>query len=233
MANFYPTTNVGNVALLKFYKTNRVFIRKWHFPDYTRLEQFSGYEGKMKMIFRDAELHHIADGSIVRPEPNPDPAVPRPPFLDVHQEIYDEANSILYSMIFRTLTLENGGLVDAGGIAENKGRELWFKLTCDNYKITRDGIPLLKLRFYDQLAFRQTKDTSLEMWANQVRMAAATLSTNGNRIPEDEQTLVFRKGLQLFQLVEQDVVLVLFEPNSAYRSSPRINPEYQRNDQSL
>lgn len=70
MANFYPATNVANVALLKFYKSNRVLIRKWHFPEYTRLEQFSGYEGKMKSIFRDAEVHHIADGTVIRP---PDP----------------------------------------------------------------------------------------------------------------------------------------------------------------
>jgi hypothetical protein len=156
----------------------------------------------MKMIFRDAELHRIADGSIVRPEPDPDPAVPQPAFFDVQREIYDEANSILYSMTIRTLSLENGGLVDAGGVPENQGRQLWLKLTCDNYKITRDGIPFLKLKFYDQLAFRQSKDTSLEMWANQVRMAAATLTTNGNPIPEDEQTLVFRKGILNTQLRE-------------------------------
>jgi hypothetical protein len=81
-------------------------------------------------------------------------------------------------LIFRTLSLENGGLVDAGGAPENQGRKLWLKLICDNYKITRDGIPLLKLKFYDQLAFRQTNDKSLEMWANQVRMDAATLTTN-------------------------------------------------------
>jgi hypothetical protein len=88
----------------------------------------------------------IADGSIVRPEPDPDPAVPQPAFFDVHREIYDEANSILYSMTIRTLSLENGGLVDAGGVPENQGRQLWLKLT-------RDGIPLLKLKFYDNLLF--------------------------------------------------------------------------------
>jgi hypothetical protein len=128
---------------------------------------------------------------------------PQPAFFDVPREIYDEANSILYSMTIRTLSLENGGLVDAGDVPENQGRQLWLKLTCDNYQITRDGIPLLKLKFYDQLAFRQTKDTSVEMWANQVRMAAATLTTNnGNPIPEDEQTLVFRKGILNTQLRE-------------------------------
>jgi hypothetical protein len=65
MANFYPTTAAANAALLKQYKGSRPYIRKWHFPDYARMEQFPGYDGKMKMIFRDAELHRIADGSIV------------------------------------------------------------------------------------------------------------------------------------------------------------------------
>jgi hypothetical protein len=40
-----------NAALLKPYKGSRPYIRKWHFPDYARLEQFPGYDGKMKMIF--------------------------------------------------------------------------------------------------------------------------------------------------------------------------------------
>jgi hypothetical protein len=105
MPIFYPATAAANAALLKQYKGSRPYIRKWHFPDYARLEHFPGYDGKMKMIFRDAELHRIADGSVIRPEPDPDPAVPQPAFFDVHREIYDEANSILYSMIFRTLSL--------------------------------------------------------------------------------------------------------------------------------
>jgi hypothetical protein len=83
--------------------------------------------------------------------------VPHPAFFNVHREIYDEANSFLYSMILE-LSLENGGLVDAGGVPENQSRQLWLKLTRDSYKITREGIPLLKLQFYNQLAFRQTKD---------------------------------------------------------------------------
>jgi hypothetical protein len=101
MANFYPMTAAANAALLRQYKGSHPYIRKWHFPDYARLELFPGYDGKMKMIFRDAELHRIADGSIVRPEPDPDPEVPQPAFFDVHREICDEANAILYSMIFR------------------------------------------------------------------------------------------------------------------------------------
>jgi hypothetical protein len=105
MANFYPATAAAKAALLKQYKGSRPYIRKWHFPDYARLEQFPGYDGKMKMIFRDAELHRIADGSIVGLEPDPDPAVPQPAFFDVHREIYVEANAILLSMIFRTLSL--------------------------------------------------------------------------------------------------------------------------------
>jgi len=66
MANFYPTTAALNASLLKQYKGSRPYIRKWHFPDYARLEHFPGYDGKMKMIFRDAELHRIADGSVRR-----------------------------------------------------------------------------------------------------------------------------------------------------------------------
>jgi hypothetical protein len=53
MANFYPATAAANAALLKQYKGSRPYIRKWHFPDYARLEQFPGYDGKMKMIFRE------------------------------------------------------------------------------------------------------------------------------------------------------------------------------------
>jgi hypothetical protein len=45
MANFYPTTAAAaNAALFKQYKGSRPYIRKWHIPDYARLEQFPGYE---------------------------------------------------------------------------------------------------------------------------------------------------------------------------------------------
>ena len=64
-----------------------------------------------------------------------------------------------------------------------------------NYQINDDSIPFLKQKFFSPLVFRQTREMTLDVWANEVRQASNILVTNGHPISEREKILVFRQGL--------------------------------------
>jgi hypothetical protein len=91
--------------------------------DYARKEQFPGYDGKMKMIFRDAELIELPTVQLFAPN-----QIQILQFLNLRSLIFTEKFTmrlILLSILWfleLSLSLENGGLVEAGGVPENQGR---------------------------------------------------------------------------------------------------------------
>ena len=73
-------------------------------------------------------------------------------------------------------------------IIDMRVRQCQFVL---NYQINDDSFSFLKQKF-NPLAFRQTREMSLDVWANEVRQATNILViSNGHPITEREKTLVF------------------------------------------
>ena len=173
-------------ARLTLFRNARPTLRKWAFPPYARKSTFPAYESQMKLVFEDAELTDVALGRAIRTVPADDEA----PSETVRRAIYDECNFQIYSLIYRSFTPENSGSVDASGIKEYDGRALWRHLVKYNYELSDDNIPHLKKRFYDQLSFRQKQDMSLDLWANEVRLASSVLIANGHAISEREKILL-------------------------------------------
>jgi hypothetical protein len=176
---------------IKTFRDARVTLRKWTLPSYCRKSGFPAYEEQMLLIFHDAEIFDVVMGRALRSEP-----VDGEQLIERYKrEIYDECNFQAYSLIFRSLNMENCGMVDASGAPKYDGHALWEKLVKFNYGINDDSIPFLKQNFYNPLLFRQKKDMTLDTWASEVRMAANVLIANGHQITEKEKILVFRQGL--------------------------------------
>ena len=185
----------GNFAELRArlitYRNARPTLRKWAIPSYGRKSAFPAYERQMKLLFQDAEVSEVALGRAIRTVPADD----KPPTDTIRRSLYDECNFQIYSLIYRSFTSDNSGMIDASGVTEDDGRALWLHLIKFNYEINDDNIPHLKRRFYDSLTFRQKPEMSLDAWANEVRVASDVLTSNGHPISEKEKTLVFRQGL--------------------------------------
>ena len=117
----------------------RASLRKWSIPQYARKSAIPAYESQMKLLFEDAELTDVAMGRANRTIPNDG----EQPSHTLRRALYDECNFQIYSLIYRSLTPDNSGSVDASGIKENDGRTLWRHLVTFNYEITDDNIPYL------------------------------------------------------------------------------------------
>ena len=185
----------GNFAILRArlitFRNARPTLRKWALPSYARKSASPAYERQMKLLYKDAVLSEVAWGQAVRTVPAED----EPPTDTLRRSLYDECNFQIYSLIYRSFNLKNSGTVDASGIPEHDGRALWHHLVKFNYKINDDNIPHLKRRFYNSLIFRQKPVMSLDVWANEVRIASDVLLANRHLISERKKTLVFRQGL--------------------------------------
>jgi hypothetical protein len=169
----------------------RIHLRKWHIPDYCQGEHFEAWMTKMFLIFQDAQLLDVADGSAIAIVPGGQDSQ----IKTARRAIYNECDSQIYSFTYRSLTVDNGGIVDSSGVPPNRGHLLLKKLAEINNKTTADNIPILKSNFLNPLKFKQTEDMSLEQWAKNVRSAAAILTTNGHPMSEAEKAMVFRSGL--------------------------------------
>ena len=145
----------------------------------------------MQLIFQDAEVYDVVLGRAIRTVP----VDGEPPGVTLKREIYDECNLQAFSLIYRSLAGDNSGIVDASGATPNNGYALRTKLVRFNYQINDDSIPFLKQKFFNPLAFCQTREMLLDVWANEVRQATNILVCNGHPITEREKTLVFRQGL--------------------------------------
>jgi hypothetical protein len=171
---------------------HRGYLRKWNLPAYVRKEKFCDFEKAMLSIFRDANLYDVAMGRALRP---PNPMAASTNSVIYISAIYVECNRQVYSLLDRTLNLDNSGSSDASGVPEGDGHALWGKLVRFNYGISADNIPNLKRDFFNVITFRQTQDKTIADWAAKVRHAASILAANGHPITESEKILVFRDGL--------------------------------------
>ena len=122
----------------------------------------------MHFIFQDAEISDVVLGRAIRNVPDDGEL----PGVTLKREIYDECNLQAFSLIYRSFTGDNSGIVDASGTAPNDGYALWTKLVRFNYQINDDSIPfllvILKQNFFNPLVFRQTREMTLDVWVNEV-----------------------------------------------------------------
>jgi hypothetical protein len=173
------------------YSDNRVHFRKWHLPDYVKGEHFESWLVKMWLLFKDAKLSDVANGTALPiPHGANDTAI-----TIARRAIYMECDSQIYSFIYRTLTIENGGITDSSGIPQDLGHTLLKKLLEINYGTTEDNIPTLKSDFLNPQKSRQGPDMSIDQWAKKIRTDSAVLTSNGHPMSEREKSMVFRKGL--------------------------------------
>jgi hypothetical protein len=156
-----------------------------------RKEKFCDYEKTMLSIFRDANIYDVAMGRALRPRL---PAAAGPLRI-LRRAIYAESNRQVYSLLDRTLNIDNSGSTDGSVVRDGDGHALWGKLVRFNYCISVDNIPNLKRDFFNAVSFRQTQDKTIEDWAAKVRTAASVLAANGHPITESEKILVFRDDL--------------------------------------
>ena len=68
----------------------------------------------------------------------------------------------LFSYIYRFLSGDKAGTVDASGAPHNDGHALWTKLVQFNYQINDDSIPFLKQKFFNPMALLLTKAMTLD-----------------------------------------------------------------------
>ena len=102
--------------LLRF-RNARATLRKWTLPQYARRANFQPYETQMHLIFQDAEVSDVVLGCAIRTVP----ADGELPGVTVKREINDECNIQAFSLIYRSFTGDNSGIVDASGTAPNDG----------------------------------------------------------------------------------------------------------------
>ena len=171
--------------LLRF-RNARATLRRWTLPQYARRTDFQTYETQMKLIFQDAEVSDVVLGRAIRTVP----VDGEPPGVTINREIYDECNLQAFSLIYRSFSGDKAGTVDARGAPHNDGHALWTKLVRFNYQINADSIPFLNQEFFNPMTFRQTKDMTLDVWANEVLLVTHILISDGNAISEREKTSV-------------------------------------------
>ena len=115
----------GNIerlkARLKVFREARATLRKWTLPIYQRKNLFPIYESQMLLLFHDAEVYDVVMGRALRPVP----VVGEANIQEIKRELYDEVNFQAYSLIYRTFTADNSGIVDASGAPINDGHFLW------------------------------------------------------------------------------------------------------------
>jgi hypothetical protein len=180
----------------------RIHLRKWHIPDYCQGEHFEAWMTKMFLIFQDAQLLDVANGTAIEVARHANDSQ----IAAARRDMYDECDSQVYSFTYRSLSVDNGGIVDSSGVPTNKGHLLLKKLTEINNKTTADNIPILKSNFLNPLKFNQPEDMSLEQWAKNVRSAATILTSNGHPMSEVEKSMVFRSGL--YDKAAHDVLIL-------------------------
>ena len=134
-AYFYRGTTAQINARMHTLENQRLDVfSKWNLPDYTRKDDFYIFERAMLNRLKDAKINGIADGSILCPERVDLFAIPAPTPAEInHNEasinLYNEANSIVYSLVEKVGNAENKFFEDSSGVPDGDGRLLWKRLT--------------------------------------------------------------------------------------------------------
>jgi hypothetical protein len=208
----YNGNQAAHNARLSAYRTFRGQIRRWTIPEYTKGIKFPSYQRQMERIFRDAEYREIVRK--VNPVLPPNPPAPLAVganaaavqafnaaqiLFQTQLIIYEEVKAQLDTVIKRSFTEDNGGWIDAAGIPDDEGLQLWNHLVSENLGLSADQIIEVKAQFYSE-KFRQQHHQAVDEWAYDVRMQADTLTANGHIISTAEKNTVFRKGLKNIEL---------------------------------
>jgi hypothetical protein len=145
----------------------------------------------MISIFRDANIHDVAMGRALRPGlPAAGGAL-----RILKRAIYIESNRQVYSLLDRTLNIDNSGSTEGSGVRYGDGHALWGKLVRGSFMASRRTISPIGSVIFQCCVISPDSRQDHRRRAAKVRTAASVLAANGHPITESEKILVFRDDL--------------------------------------